>query len=571
MKIRDLKTRTKLRLGFGLISLLTFLVFLAGYFGIQKIALKEKAMEQFGESRAQYNLARYYSRTYAVTKKIEFADKARETLLDCIKSIETLKSYNLSDKELNMADSMLLNIKQYQEYFIETMNSNLQIGKLIPIANEVAQSLQSETESSKLSIYSPYIYYFNQARIYALNYLAYSKIESVDKALDNIKKAEEESPTHNESIHSILVKYENILTDLKNEVTKLSEVESKIIPLGGIVTEEYNKLFDLTSDSSDKLVSFSNAVMVFHLLAILIIAFIIANFITRYFTNMLKKGVEYSQKYASGDLTFKLNESDLEIKDEIGDLMRSLAEMGNKLQDVVSNILESADKVSDASTQINKTSQQLSQGANEQASSTEQISSSMEEMVSGIQQNSDNATETERISTGAAIQMQEIADVTHKSAESVKAITSKINIINDIAFQTNILALNAAVEAARAGEHGKGFAVVAAEVRKLAERSKEAANDIIELSRISLNNSNESADKMSEILPNINKTARLVKEIAASSQEQNSGSTQINNAMQQLNQITQQNAAASEEIAANADELDSQAEHLKKAVSYFKI
>ncbi|HYX08185.1 MAG TPA: methyl-accepting chemotaxis protein, partial [Bacteroidales bacterium] len=144
-------------------------------------------------------------------------------------------------------------------------------------------------------------------------------------------------------------------------------------------------------------------------------------------------------------------------------------------------------------------------------------------------------------------------------------------IINDIAFQTNILALNAAVEAARAGEHGKGFAVVAAEVRKLAERSKVAADEIVSLSVKSVKTTEDAGNMIDDLIPEIQKTARLVQEITAASLEQNSGADQVNGAIQQLNQVTQQNAAASEELATSAEEMANQAEQLRDSISFFRI
>ena len=159
----------------------------------------------------------------------------------------------------------------------------------------------------------------------------------------------------------------------------------------------------------------------------------------------------------------------------------------------------------------------------------------------------------------------------HKALGANQEIAEKINVINAIAVQTNILALNASVEAARAGEHGKGFAVVAQEVRKLAEVSKNAADEIVGLTQASFTLSKEAEEAMEITIPKIGQTSQLVQEIADSSKEQSNGAMQVNNAIQQLNGVTQQNASASEELAATAEEMASQAENLRQSVRFFKL
>lgn len=295
-----------------------------------------------------------------------------------------------------------------------------------------------------------------------------------------------------------------------------------------------------------------------------IIIFFLANALTR----PILSGIDFAKKIADGNLNTTIQETS---QDEIGQLINSLNQMAGKLKTMVETIQDGAHNIVNASQEISKGSQQLSQGASHQASSAEEVSTSMEQMFSNIQQNTDNAQKTEHISRKISEGIHVFSDSAKQSLNSVKLIADKITIINDIAFQTNLLSLNAAVEAARAGEHGKGFAVVAAEVRKLAERSKIAAEEISKISKDSLKAIKDSQTMMDELFPEIQKSMQLVNEISSASMEQTSGVQLVNNAIQDLNKVIQQNAAFSEEIATNAEELASQSEQLKEAVMYFKI
>jgi methyl-accepting chemotaxis protein len=192
-------------------------------------------------------------------------------------------------------------------------------------------------------------------------------------------------------------------------------------------------------------------------------------------------------------------------------------------------------------------------------------------MTSSIAQNTENAKVTDGMASTAAKQAGEGGQAVAGTVEAMRKIADKIGIIDDIAYQTNLLALNAAIEAARAGEHGKGFAVVAAEVRKLAERSQVAAQEIGELAGDSVKTAEHAGKLLESMVPSITKTSDLVQEITAASQEQASGVSQINTAMNQLNQATQQNASASEELAATAEEMSGQAENLQQLMSFFKV
>ncbi|MEO8766557.1 MAG: methyl-accepting chemotaxis protein [Ginsengibacter sp.] len=249
-------------------------------------------------------------------------------------------------------------------------------------------------------------------------------------------------------------------------------------------------------------------------------------------------------------------------------IIKNITSIVSKLKELISFVQVASDNISAASTQMNSSSQQMSEGATEQAASAEEVSSSMEQIASSIQQNTDNALQTEKIAIKVAEDIIEGNKAVAHTVQSMKEIADRISVIGDIARQTNLLALNAAVEAARAGDYGRGFAVVASEVRKLAERSQVAALEINNLSKAGVIIAEKSGKLLEEIVPEIQKTSRLVQEISLSSIEQNTGANEVNKALQQLNEVIQQNAATSEEMAASSEELSSQAEQLKDVISF---
>jgi methyl-accepting chemotaxis protein len=240
-----------------------------------------------------------------------------------------------------------------------------------------------------------------------------------------------------------------------------------------------------------------------------------------------------------------------------------------KLARTIDDVFEASCNLVAASEQLSATAQTLSQGASEQAASVEETSASMEEMSASISQNNENAKVTGDIATRNAMDTQEGGSAVQETVTAMKLIAHKISIVDDIAYQTNLLALNAAIEAGRAGEHGKGFAVVAAEVRKLAERSQVAAEEISQLATSSVGLAEKAGTLLGTIVPSIRKTADLVQEISAASSEQNAGVGQINGAINQISQAIQQNAAAAEELASTSEELNAQALELQAMMAAF--
>ena len=241
-----------------------------------------------------------------------------------------------------------------------------------------------------------------------------------------------------------------------------------------------------------------------------------------------------------------------------------------ELKKVVRNIRKSSDQLNYASREMLQNSEDISQGINQQANSSNERSASMEQIVASIKMNTENATTTDGISLKAANNTRECQEAMKGTMQATREISEKISIVTEIARQTNILALNAAVEAARAGEHGRGFAVVAQEVRKLAEKSQQAAEEITTLSGINLHKTNETGQFIEGITPEIEKTAQLVKDISSSSIEQQASSNQINNSLQLLSEVIRKNVDAIEEMNRSAKELSSEARFLDDCVAFFR-
>ena len=303
----------------------------------------------------------------------------------------------------------------------------------------------------------------------------------------------------------------------------------------------------------------------------IIVVFLLIYPVFKLIRKPLDESLKNLEELSKGNLDIETDDDLMNRKDELGRLVQSINLLSKTFKKAISGVKDSAVFISDASSELSGTAQQLSQGSTEQASASEEVSASMEQMVANIKQNADNSLETEKIALKASEGMNKLNESASESIDSIKKIAEEISVIRDIAFQTNILALNAAVEAASAGEYGKGFAVVAIEVRKLAERSKIAAEKISVLTKTSVVITENTGSYMNETIPEIEKTVKLVQEISLASNEQNSGSDQINKAIFELNNVTQQNAASSEEMASNSEELSVQAEQLKELISFFKF
>ncbi len=470
---------------------------------------------------------------------------------------------NIQNIAEDMYDTDLLGMKQIDQANINQMYVTIS-ARSIPLAqtqdrkNELLDRLPGEMQALTKSI--------DEARPYF----------TTSEGLALVQQVEEEMGHYREALNKIISVARNTPIGQNDDVIELLGGDFRLQTQeidAALTAAAQNKIQNAqkTSEESDAIYNRSLLIMISAIIGGVIMALILGFMIARQIVRQLGGEPDYAvaitRRVAQGELNIDIT-TDTHNNDSLLAAMRTMVE---KLGHIISEVRQTADGLSSASSQVSATSQSISEAVSEQAASVEQTSASMEEMSASIGQNTENSRVTDGIATKAAEDARRGGKVVMETVTAMKQIAEKITIIDDIAYQTNLLALNAAIEAARAGEHGKGFAVVAAEVRKLAERSQVAAQEIGEVASGSVHLAEQAGAMLEEIVPNIQKTSDLVQEITAASEEQASGVEQINNAMAQLTQVTQQNASGSEELAATAEQMNAQATSLVDLVAFFQL
>ncbi len=385
-------------------------------------------------------------------------------------------------------------------------------------------------------------------------------------------------------------RYTSAVRELQQTIEQSLQVENEVLtPTGAVITKASADIVTSYRADQDRLgpqVQQANATTLQVTLGVSILALFVGGFLawslSRLISRPLREAIVVAERIAQGDLSADVH---VTSRDEVGQLLGAMQTMNSELRRIVSQVQSASSLVSSAANEVAQGSSDLAQRTEEQASALEETASSIEELNATVQQNADNSVQASRLAEQARSQVEVGAQTVQKTIGAVRSIHESseqiadiISMIDEIAFQTNLLALNAAVEAARAGEHGRGFAVVAGEVRKLAQNSSDAANQIKELIETSVDRAeeglrlaNDSGIALQDILLSAKKVNDLVGEIANASREQASGLSQVSTAVMQMDQVTQQNAALVEQTSAASQQLGEQAGQMRKLMEFFSM
>ena len=599
--IENLKISRKLLLSYMLLIIITFFIYAIASHGLESISNNNVRQNKTSEISKLLDNLKFYNVNFRYTKSIEYAElqkKGLDTLIEQVRLLEVDKRDNASRKinqQLNIASADYKKISDDFVGSIETgrvIELNMQKSAIFDVGEQLTNKSRSAGFDVGLGEFSSYINLkLKDLRFRIADLVASKNEESFVKIENALKDIIKESDNYNsgsmnssQELIAELKKNADVMIDNAHDFRKNSILQNELFEKLNQGSNETYAAMELLlkhqNMQTKNVIDNAKTIMLVASVSGSIIALCIAYFMTRHISKPLNETLNISSRIASGDLSASVIST---RKDEFGELLVSIGMMNDRLKHIIDEVKVGVDNVSKASAEISLGNSDLSIRTDQQSSALVQTNNNIKQLSDAMKNNAQNA-EYASIRTNAASANAENGGLIVKNviikmktiSENSSKISDITNVINGIAFQTNILALNAAVEAARAGEHGKGFAVVAGEVRTLAQRSAIAAKEIENLLSDAVLNIKDgvslvtqSGETMEQIVSSVHQVNLIIEDIARVSEKQSKWLSDVHDAVSKMDITTKQNASLVKESAIASTSLAEQARQLNTLISVF--